>query len=201
MVAEATPITCVGEGPLDHAILTRLIRSKGGEIGRMHGGEGKPPILRNLDGYNVAARHSLWLVMVDLNGDYRCAPEARTDWMVNPADTMCFVVAVRQVEAWLLADAERISRFLSVSRSRIPRQPEQLQRPKRDIVQLARRSRSRRIREDLVPRQRSGREVGSAYTSRLIDFVEDLEQGWRPYVAAESAPSLARCLTRLNGMV
>jgi hypothetical protein len=36
------------------------------------------------------------------------------------------------------------------------------------VVELARYSRRRDIREDMVPRPGSGRSVGAAYTSRLI---------------------------------
>jgi hypothetical protein len=107
-------------------------------------------------------------------------------------------VAVRKAEAWLLADRERLSRFLGVSADLIARKPEDLANPKREIVDLASRSRRRAIRQDMVPRQGSGRAVGPAYSSRLIEFVSDAQAGWRPDVAAENADSLRRCLKSLR---
>jgi hypothetical protein len=51
------------------------------------------------------------------------------------------------------------------------------------------------IREDMLPRRGSGRPIGPAYTSRMIEFVEN---NWRPEVAARSSDSLRRCLVRLR---
>ena len=117
--------------------------------------------------------------------------------------------AVREVEAWLLADAARLGRFLGVPAARIPLSPDTLRNPKQEMVNLARRSRSRSIREDLVPRPEGGRQVGPAYTSRLIEFVQGAANGWRPAVvpclrkgevAAGASNSLARCLRSLAAM-
>ncbi|HEY7320113.1 MAG TPA: hypothetical protein VIE89_21300, partial [Candidatus Binatia bacterium] len=58
-------------------------------------------------------------------------------WVPERAQNMCFRVAVREVEAWLLADRERISRFLSVPLSRIPTNPEGERDAKEVMVSLA----------------------------------------------------------------
>jgi hypothetical protein len=102
---------------------------------------------------------------------------------------------VREVEAWLLADADRIAEFLRVAGSRVPRDPEALVDPKAAMVGLARASRRRDIREDMVPRQESGRPVGPAYASRLIEFASSF---WRPDVAARQSDSLRRALDSLR---
>lgn len=52
--------------------------------------------------------------------------------------------------------------------------------------------------EDMVPRPRSGREVGPACTSRLVEFVEN---HWRSEVALRRAGSLHRCVSRLHKLV
>lgn len=69
------------------------------------------------------------------------------------------------------------------------------------MVEMARRSRRRDIREDMVPRPGSGRTEGPAYTSRLIEFVADVDHGWRPDVAALSSDSMDRCLQCLRRLV
>jgi hypothetical protein len=110
---------------------------------------------------------------------------------------MCFRVAVREIEAWLLADRERLAAFLGVKSARLPANPEEEPDPKRIIVELAQQSRRREIREDMAPRPGSGRQIGPAYSSRLIEFVSG-SGGWRPEVAARSSDSLRRCLSCLR---
>jgi len=60
----------------------------------------------------------------------------------------------------VLADRQRLARFLRIPMTRIPPDPEVVDHPKEFLVNLARRSRARAIREDMVPTQQSGRQVG-----------------------------------------
>jgi hypothetical protein len=191
-------ITAAVEGDLDEAVLRRLVEYIGATPGPVYGRHGKAHLRQRLAGYNQAARLAPWVVLVDLDHDADCAPPFRSAWLPNPAPNMCFRIAVRMVEAWLLADRDRLSRFLRVPPSQLPLKPEELNDPKSTIVDLARRSRRRDIREDMVPRPGSGRTVGPAYTSRLIEFVAQGPAGWRPDVAAKLSDSLERCLRRLR---
>jgi hypothetical protein len=162
------------------------------------GKNGKTHLRQRLSGFNQAARHAPWVVVVDLDHSAECAPPFCRDWLPHPSAHMCFRVAVREIEAWLLADRERLARFLSIASGRVPANPEALDDPKLALVNLARHSRRRDIRDDMVPRPSSGREVGPAYTSRVIEFVESQ---WRPEVAAHLADSLRRCRLRLRGLI
>lgn len=186
------------EGDVDEAVLRRVIVHIGATPGPIHGKNGKPRLRQGLRGYNAAARWTPWIVLVDLNHDAACAPPFRTSWLPNPARWMCFRAVVREIEAWLFGDRDGLAHFLSVAVSRIPPNPEAVEYPKRTMIEIARRSRRREIREDMVPRLRSGRQVGPAYTSRLVEFVE---RQWRPDVAAHSADSLHRCIERLRGLI
>ncbi len=76
--------------------------------------------------------------------------------------------------------------------------PESLQDPKAALVNLARRSRSRDIREGLVPGDKGGRDVGPTYTSQLVEYVDSL---WRPEVAAQYSDSLFRAIQSLKEIV
>jgi len=192
-------VSAVVEGSLDDAIVQRLAIHTGLAITAVHGKQGKAALLRDLPGYNKAARFTPWLALVDLDNDYDCVPAALAAWLPKPAPQMAFRVAVQMAEAWLLADRVRLGRFLQLpgGSQAIPKDPEQLADPKRELVNLARKSRTRAIREDLVPREGSGRPVGPAYTSRLSEFASN-EANWRPDVAARSSPSLARCLVALR---
>ena len=144
-------ISSAVEGDLDHAVVRRLISHVGGEPGPVYGKAGKPFLRTRIGGYNNAARYGPWLVLVDLDNDADCAPLLRAVWLPQPASHMCFRVAVRAVEAWLIADAETLADFLGVSPGRVPADPESLPHPKGVMINLARRSRRRSIRQDMVP--------------------------------------------------
>ncbi len=186
------------EGLVDEAVLRCLIEHVGAVPGPIHGKNGKAQLLRHLRGYNNAARLSPWVVLIDLNREAQCAPPVVARWLPDPASQMSLRVVVPEIEAWLLGDRDRLAAFLGIGVTRIPPKPERLEEPKRTMVELARQSRRRQIREDMVPRPTSGRAVGPAYTSRLIEFATNAALGWRPTVAAHSCESLARCIRRME---
>lgn len=137
-----------------------------------------------------------WFVLVDLDRD-KCAAEASRRWLPEPVRQMCFRIAVPEVEAWLMADYDQVASFLGVSAARVPANPEGLSDPKATLLDLARASRRRDIRTGLVPRDGSGSRVGPTYASDLRHFAVSQ---WRPLVASANAPSLARCLARVEAM-
>jgi hypothetical protein len=193
-------ITAAVEGNVDEAVVRRLIEHVGGIPGPVYGRNGKDYLRQRIAYYNRAARQSPWVVLVDQDHDAECAPPFRSAWLPAVSPQMCFRVAVRQVEAWLLADRERLAKVLSVSALKIPHNPEAVENAKNTVIELARQSRRREIREDMVPRPGSARAVGPAYTSRLIEFVIGTGIGWRPEVAARYSESLnrsLRCLRRI----
>jgi hypothetical protein len=186
------------EGDADEAVLARLAETAGLAVGTVYGGKGKAYLKAKISHYNLAARHYPWIVLVDLDDDEDCAPDLTTSWLPQMAPLLCFRVAVRAVEAWLLADGERFSQFFSVPLSRIPPDVEAVRDPKAAVLALAQRSRRAAIREDMVPRAGSGRREGPLYTPRLIEFIQDASAGWRPEVAAGRSDSLGRCYRALR---
>jgi hypothetical protein len=194
-MATGTEISAAVEGIVDEAVVRRLIAHAGATLGPVYGKQGKSFLRQRIAGYNSAARRAPWVVLVDLDHDHQCAPPLCSEWLVQPAAHLCFRVAVREVEAWLLADPQRLAAFLRVPRNKVPTNPEGLAEPKTALVNLARLSRRRAIQEDMVPREGSGRQVGPAYSSRLIEFVSSL---WRPDVAARQSDSLRRAIDRLR---
>jgi hypothetical protein len=199
-----TPLPVINgavEGIVDEAVFRRLLKAVRADPGTVYGKNGKQQLLERLGGYNSAARFSPWFVLIDLDRDADCPPPFVAASLPVPSERMCFRVAVREVEAWLLGDRERLARFLNIDPGWIPSDPERLSNPKEQVVSLARRSRSREIVADMVPRQESGRSEGAAYASRLIEFISDSRLGWRPTVAARSSDSLRRCLRCLRRLV
>ncbi len=192
------PIYGAVEGATDRSVLERLITHIGAQSGTIYVKNGKQNLVPQVKGYNYAARQTHFVVLIDLDHDALCAGEYIQSLLPEPAKYMCCRIIVRAVEAWLLADRERVAEYFSVPLTRIPLNPETLERPKRAFVDVAHHSRQGAIREDMVPREGSGIEVGPAYSSRLIEFVRDEKNGWRPEVASESARSLQKCLARLQ---
>lgn len=192
----ADVLTGAVEGPVDEIVLRRVVEQCGRTMGTVYVAEGKQNLLRRLSGFNDAARFAPWVVLVDLNG-LECAPVLRKEALSAPAPLMRFRVAVRAIESWLLADRERMADFVGVSLSRVPHEPDDELDPKRSLVDVARHSRRRAIREDMVPDGGSGRRVGRAYEARWIEFVLR-DGGWRPAVAAEQSESLRRCIDSLR---
>lgn len=183
------------EGILDAAVVKKVIGRVGANPGGCHVKNGKTEVRKKLSGYGKAARHRPWIVLIDLDEDADCAPSLRKDWLPAPEPQLCFRIAVRAVEAWLLADAGGIARFLRVDRTAIPLDPEGLADPKAEIVKLAGGSKSSYIRADMVPRPGSGRKTGPAYVSRLIEFVQC---HWQPDRAVERSESLRRAIESLR---
>jgi hypothetical protein len=178
------------EGIVDEAILRRLIHDAGALPGAVYNNDGKNNLRKKIKAYNEAAKHSPWIVLLDLNHEEGCAPSLRNKWLTKVNQFMCFRVAVREIESWLLADKQRIAQFLGVAIAKVPSLPDSLDDPKRIMVDLARHSRYKAIREDMVPRPNSGRSEGPAYASRLMEFIRKF---WRPSAAEKNSDSLRRC--------
>lgn len=193
-------ISSAVEGLVDEAVVKRLIFEAGGEAGPVFGKNGKAHLRQRINGYNQAANRIPWIVLLDLNHEFDCPPPMKSAWLPQPSHYMCFRIAVREVEAWLLADRQRFASFFQIPLPTIPTDPELIDNPKELVVNLAGKSRSRAIRDDMVPRLSSGRSIGPGYPSRLIEFAIDGRKGWRPQHAARSSESLKRCLNRLQDL-
>lgn len=186
------------EGALDEAVLRRLVEDEGAVLHRLYGRKGKPHLKQYLTGFNQSARQFPWVVIMDLDQDFDCAPPLKDECLPDPARYMCFRIAVRTIETWLLADNQSIAQFLSVAASRIPSSPETLIDPKHTMIELAQHSRRREIREGMTPRSGSGRKIGPLYNSQLISFTQT---HWKPEVAAGKSDSLRRCRERIRELV
>lgn len=190
-------VNAVGEGDLDIAVAGQLLRTAGLELGIPYVKHGKANIDAKIAGYNNAARHTCWLVLRDLDRDAECPPELAARLLPEPAERMQFRIAQRSVESWLLGDRNAIARFLSVAQVRIPRDPENLPNAKIALIDIARTSNRRDIREGLVPSVGSRRIVGPEYSATMTSFV-DQEWSIERAIAGGGVPSLSRALDALR---
>jgi hypothetical protein len=193
----STFITIALEGKVDLAVMERILGDFNVGLASVHGMKGKDHLRKSLKGYNQAAQRSYWTVLMDLDDDAQCAPLFAKQCLPSPAPLMCLQIAVREIEAWLMADPIQLSRFLAVPLARIPADPEAISNPKRAIVDLARQSKRGLIRKAMVPRPGSGREVGPAYETYMRDFVRTT---WRPIEAERRCPSLRRYRRQLRSL-
>ena len=189
------PVTAVVEGSVDEAVIGALCKWLSVELGTVYGKQGKQYIDKNLHGYNDAARFEPWFVLRDLNADADCAPILIRRLLPQPAQHMKLRIAVRQVEAWLLADRQSFAAYFAVSVSRLPSDPDSLSDAKAEVIRLVGRSLSPAVRQDMIPRARSGASEGPAYASRMIEFAANL---WDPREAARHSESLQRCIRSLE---
>ncbi|MCU0866782.1 MAG: hypothetical protein MUC36_23605 [Planctomycetes bacterium] len=185
--------TAAVEGDADVAVVAAILESRGQQLGPVHVCGGKSRLDARLRGYVAAAARAPWIILRDLDRDAPCAPEwlAREPgrWRVGWVR-----LAVRAVEAWLLADRDAAASWLSVPVGKLPRQVEVLPDPKLVLQNLAAASRSATIRRDVVPR--GSARIGPGYVDQVREYCAGR---WRPDVAAGGSDSLRRLLHRLDG--
>ena len=189
------PFCIAVEGVLDEVVLSKILESCGHGVNAVFGKEGKGQLRTRIAGYNKAAQYYPWIVLVDLNSEFDCPPLLKSSWLPESSRFMCFRVCVHEVEAWILADRAALAKYLSIKPNLPPNNPESEADPKGTIVRLARRSVKRKIREGIVPRPGSHRELGPAYISLMSEFVQTL---WSPERARLLSPSLDRCIKAIT---
>jgi hypothetical protein len=183
------------EGITDQAVAERLVSLAGGQIESLIFPKGgKTELRKKILAYNEAAKLHPWFVLTDLDSPERCPVEYAKSWLSNPSNQMCFRVAVSQMESWLLASRRTFARYLSISEALIPLEPEKIKNPKLEIISLANRSRSLKIRQDMV---RNG-SIGPLYSHHIIRYIHKY---WDIEEARKNSESLDRCIHALNRLL
>jgi hypothetical protein len=177
-------IFIAAEDHLSRAVAKRLVLEFVGrqvdarELGMRYGGNAH--IRRSMMNYVDLASRETVVVLTDLD-NIECAPSLRRTWFDeahigdNTPRRLVFCIAVREIEAWLLADRVGFAEFLGIDPNVIARDLEAgLRDPKRHLVQLVRRCKKKSIRDDIVPERRNNAKVGLGYNDRLICYVLQL---------------------------
>lgn len=188
----------IGEGATELAIAKRLLDLANIDraYARSLDKRGQENFWRDFPRYLAAARqgHNVF-ALADL--ETALCPSLLLSIHVSPPcpAALCLRFAIRMAEAWLLADVEGIARWLRISQAIVPRDPETLPNPKRDLVNLARRSPVRRLRDAMVPELGSSGIVGREYLPSITEFIGSK---WSPMRAARQSTSLNRALAALR---
>lgn len=193
------PLVLAVEDLLQEEILRRMLQ----QIERpffpgpcyMRGGFGY--LKKKVAGFNEAAKGTPFLVLTDLDLDKGpCASDLMASWLAGPRHpNLIFRVAVHAVESWILADRVAFSRFLGVGADLIPSHLDEVDRPRKLLLELARRSRRRALREAIVPRPTSTAPFGPGYNGVLAEF---LRSSWRLAEARSHSHSLDRAARALE---
>lgn len=184
------------EDELSEVISTKLLKNFGVKIttvirdnGNVYLRQKAPELNRSAKGINI-------FLLTDLNSSNHCPMGLINSWIKGPLNPrFLFRVAIMEVESWLMADRDSFANFLSIPVNRIPTNTDDIPNPKEFLVSLARNSRKRKLRDELVPKPRARIPVGYGYNTRLSEFVRE---HWSLERAANASPSLKRTSDRLS---
>lgn len=185
------------EDDLSEWILRRILQERPAEYiaGQPFKKGGFGYLKKQARAFNNVARIAPVLLLTDLD-HHDCAPEMLRDWLDVPRHQNFLIrVAVREVEAWLLASDDELAAFLGLRCACSFPHPENLPDPKRILLSFAARSSRREFREGLVHVSSDGvLRQGPAYNSLLAGFVATF---WDVDRSAKKCPSLHRLLASL----
>ena len=150
---------------------------------------------KNTPNWNRVAKHIPVLMVTDLDKK-NCPPSLIKEWLKDKKHPdFLFRIAVREVEAWLLADSENFASFLNISKAKIPLKPESNQDPKALLLSLVAKCPKRQLKSEMLPVKGGTAKQGPNYNECLIRFVQN---HWDVKQAASNANSLKRMLHRLE---
>ena len=191
----------LAEGHSEEAVAMRLLSFCGHEIGTVYGKRGCIYVREKAVSFrHLATEQTGMLILTDFRDTgAQCIPYALRDYVFdkfpNPPSTFLCRFPVNELESWLLADREGLAKYMNVAVSRMPIQPEREEYPKQTLVNLARKSRKKIIREGIAPPPGHKASVGPEYLNLLREFIFNY---WNIEKAMLCAPSLERCVRRLR---
>ncbi len=190
------PINLVFEDALSEAVLKQILKQsqRPFSVGHCLNQRGYGKIKKIISGLNHAAKGMPYLVLTDLD-NAECPLVILSEWLTQPKHpNLLFRIAVKEVEAWLLAHREAFAEFLGISVDLIPGNADRIPDPKQLLINLARRSRKRNLRDAIVPEPNSTAKIGKDYNGQLIQFVN---KSWQVASAQTNSPSLERTMNVL----
>lgn len=130
-----------------------------------------------------------------------CAPELLNQWLKRPCrKNLLFRIAVREVEAWLLADTDGFSKYLKIDHSFILKEtnhPDDLIDPKSKLLSLVEHSRNRELIRDMIKKEGANLKQGPGYNAKLTEYVSDY---WNIERASHRSESFNRAIKAIQKM-
>ncbi|RQT71924.1 hypothetical protein DF029_14060 [Burkholderia cepacia] len=191
----------VGEDALCCSIADALIVHSGiaVEVEQRIVAGGAGPFRQRIPAMNNVANNVMPVIMVADADQAPCVVTQRNSWLPqNVSPRLSMRLAVREAEAWVLADHVGFAQFVTVSKDLFPAQPENELDPKQTLLAIVKRSRRRELREEMLPGKGATSPVGLGYNIHMTDFVKNY---WDIGRATERAPSLARAVPRILALL
>jgi len=187
-------IALATEDELSETIGMRLINDAGMSVSLTFRQGGFGYLKSRMKKWIELVRNGVPLILLTDLDSTDCASHLILDWSGGKAlpNNLVLRVAVREVEAWLLADHIACAGLLG-KRCRLPVDPETLRDPKQTLLNLAKGA-PRVVRRDLVAEDNAAAAQGLGYNLRLCSFVREQ---WAPARAAQRSDSLARARSRI----
>lgn len=198
-MVEIIPINLVVEDDLSEVVLQKIFTesTRNYAVGTIYGKTGYGYIKQKIEAINEAAKGTPFAIIVDLEEE--CPPVQLREWIHRPLHpNLIFRIAVNEVESWLLADKKSFASYLNISETLIPNNADSIPSPKNFLIQLAKRSRKRLLREAIVPVDNSTARVGPDYNGQLSSFVFT---NWSIKEAIKNSDSLKRAVEAINTFV
>ena len=177
-------------------VLRAILARRGFAVGTVYGRKGIAYVRERAEGVAVrGAFGSRVLIVADaMDLTSRCPGEACGRLVANPPEGTLVRLAVREIEAWLLASRLELAAFLRVSPSRIPLDSDVVDDPKQTLVNIARHSPTLRLKQMIVPRDGVSSAVGVGYVDAVSEF---LDRRW----SLDAAVRVSRSLRKLDQRV
>jgi hypothetical protein len=188
-------ILVVGEDPLTCALgeqlVTELLPSWVMPLAAINK-KGVTKLIPEFPRFIEQAKFQPVLCIADTDG--KCVKELLAKWLPQTLPLkFCLRLAVAEAESWLIADRKSIANYFGIPEKHVSKTPDEETDPKRHLLNLARKSKNRDLRLEMVSQTDQSKQ-GTGYNPRLRHFVK---VHWSAQRAAENSPSLARALLRI----
>ena len=187
----------VGEGATELAIAKRILHTCGVPCdgARYIDKGGRKRFWADVGKYAAAAENGIFVLgLADLESEL-CAGRLLAQHLPKGRPQKFKLrIAVQMAESWLLADPALLG-WLQISKKLLPARPDEDPHAKLTLVNLARRSRVRSLKDALVPPPTHSGVVGREYLPAIRNFIAS---HWEPDRAAQNSPSLARALRAIR---
>jgi len=189
-------ITLAVEDSLSEVVARKLLEqtNQNYRVSQCLCNQGQGYLKSKINNFNQAAKFTPFFVLTDQ--DRGCPPTLISSWLKKEASKyFIFRIAVMKIESWVMAHREAFAEFFSISLANIPQNMDELRDPKQFLVNLVKHSRSKRLRDDIIPDTGSTAKVGPDYNNRLSQFVQNK---WNAFEAEVHSESLRRALFRIR---
>ncbi|MDM8554336.1 hypothetical protein QUF75_06360 [Desulfococcaceae bacterium HSG7] len=189
-------ITLAVEDSLSEAVVRKMLAQsqKNYEVVNCLSKGGYGYLKKQINAFNQAAKTMPFFVLTDQ--DRGCPPEKIRNWLkhkLNP--NLIFRIAVMEVESWVMAHRQSFAQFASVPIQRIPYNTDAIENPKEFLLAIVSKSRSKRLKDAIVPKRDSTAQTGPDYNAQLSNFIRN---AWDVYEAQKNSESLDRAFNRIQ---